>query len=103
MGPATGTSRSSEATKGARCAPLRTPPAAPLPRFPASPPLPIHPLDLGSKGAQSLVNPFEAPLDLADIVNGAGAFGGQRRQQHGHAGTDIGRLYRPALERGWAR
>src|SRR5215212_10028051 len=62
--------------------------------------LPIHPLDLRPERAQPFIDPLVASLDLADIVNGAPSVGGQRRQQHGHAGPDVGGLDGSPLELG---
>jgi uncharacterized protein (TIGR00730 family) len=38
----------------------------------------VEALDLGAQGAQASVDPLVAAIDLADVVNGAGPFGGER-------------------------
>ncbi len=38
----------------------------------------VEALDLGAEGAQASVDPLVAAVDLADVVDGAGAFGGER-------------------------
>src|SRR3954462_706459 len=65
--------------------------------------LPIPPLDLRSESAQPFIDPLVASLDLADIVDGAPSVGGQRREQHGHAGPDVWGLDGSTFELGRSR
>src|SRR4051794_29357065 len=61
--------------------------------------LSVHPFDLGAEGAQPLVDALVAPLDLPNVVDRARAVGRECREEHGHAGADVGRLDGAALER----
>src|SRR4051812_43964136 len=61
--------------------------------------LSIHPFDLGTEGAQPLIDALVAPLDLPDVVDRAGTVGREGGEEHGHAGPDVGRLDGAALER----
>src|SRR5688572_21208811 len=57
--------------------------------------------DLRAKRAKPLVDPLVSPLDLADVVDRAGATRAERSEQHGHPGTDIRRFDGgPAQRRG---
>src|SRR5688500_3055318 len=68
-------------------------PAAPAaPAAPASGVLVIHPLDVRAEGAEPLVNPLVAALDLPDVLDLALAGGAEGGEEHGHAGADVGRL-----------
>src|ERR1044071_5087593 len=58
----------------------------------------IDALNRGSQGLEAGVDVLVAPLDLPDVVDHAGAFGCQRREQHRHAGPDVGRLDRAAAQ-----
>src|SRR5439155_1665574 len=46
--------------------------------------------NLGSQCPQPLVDALVAALDLADVVDRGLPLGGERRQQHRHAGADVG-------------
>src|SRR5882757_9949106 len=62
-----------------------------------------HPRDLCAERVQPLLDPLIAALDLDGIVDGGGALGANRGQQHRHAGADIGRGYRRAAQPAGAR
>ena len=49
-------------------------------------------LDAGAEVAQALVDALVATVDLADVADLAAPLGAQGRQQHRHAGADVGRL-----------
>ena len=63
----------------------------------------VDPLDLRAERAEPLVDSLVTALDLPDIVNDAGPVGGERRQEHPHAGADVGRVDGDALEGGGPR
>ena len=46
--------------------------------------------DGGAKRVEAFVDAFVAAFDLLGVVDGPGAFGAERGQQHRHAGADIG-------------
>src|SRR5580693_6953742 len=57
-----------------------------------------HPRDPGAERVEALFDALIAALDLIGVVDGADALGAYRGQQHGHAGADVGRYHRRALE-----
>src|SRR5690349_24451044 len=59
----------------------------------------IDPFDRGAELAETGVDPLVAPLDLADVVDGALPLRGERREEHRHPGPDVGRLDGAAPER----
>src|SRR4026207_586155 len=71
--------------------------------IPPPPRPPIPPPDPRAQRAQPFINPLVSPLDLAHIVDGAGTLGGQRREEHSHAGPDVRRLDYSTFERGGPR
>src|SRR4051812_5184646 len=58
----------------------------------------LHTLDIGTECAESFVDAFVATLDLTDVVDDALALGAQRREQHGHSRTNVGRLDATAMQ-----
>src|SRR6266571_1677738 len=55
--------------------------------------------NLGSQRPQPLVDALVAALDLADVVDRGLPLGGERYQQHRHAGADVGALDHAAAQR----
>src|SRR6185437_6522509 len=51
-----------------------------------------HPLDAGAELAQALVDALVAAIDLANVAALRAAVRAEGRQQHRHAGPDVGRL-----------
>src|SRR5947209_15317033 len=49
-----------------------------------------YPLDSRPELPEALVNALVAAVDLTDIPDLCLAFGRQRRDQHGHPGSDVG-------------
>src|SRR5690242_19269389 len=58
----------------------------------------LTPFDLRSQRPQALVDPLVAPLDLPHVADHRFAFGRQGREQHRHAGADVGALDLPAAQ-----
>src|SRR3954469_8057521 len=58
----------------------------------------LYALDLGAEGAQPLVDPFVAALDLRHVVDGAFAIRRHRGDEHRHAGADVGGIHGAAPE-----
>src|SRR3954454_21149442 len=59
-------------------------------------------LDPGAELAKALVDALVAAVDLADVADLGTALGAQRRDQHRHAGPDVGRLQSLPRERAGA-
>src|ERR671916_1171044 len=55
-------------------------------------------LDARPERAQALVDPLVPAVDLADVVDLRLALRAQRRDQHRHAGTDVGALHALAVK-----
>src|SRR5438270_12994927 len=51
-----------------------------------------HALDASAQLAQALVDTLVATVNLTDVADLAPTFGAERREQHGHAGADVGAL-----------
>src|SRR5205823_11081351 len=51
-----------------------------------------HPLDAGAELAKPLIDALVTAIDLADVADLAAALCAEGGKQHGHAGTDVGRL-----------
>src|SRR4029078_5984317 len=60
-------------------------------------------LNFRPKRSEPGIDLLVPPLDLANVVNSTGAFGGQGGEQHGHAGANVGRLHRATTELGRTR
>lgn len=59
----------------------------------------VESLDIRAERPEAGIDRLVASLDLADVVNGTGALGGQRGDQHRHAGAYVRRLDRATAER----
>src|SRR5664280_1856082 len=62
-----------------------------------------HALDACAEIAQALVDALVATVDLADVADLAATLRAQGREQHGHAGADVGRLHALATQAPRAR
>src|SRR3954462_7513639 len=60
--------------------------------------LELDALDPRAEIPQAFVDALVAAVDLADVADLAAAAGGQRRDQHRHAGADVGRLDAPTAQ-----
>src|SRR5947208_15910768 len=57
-----------------------------------------HALDPRAQRAQPLVDPLVAAVDLADVADLRLALRAERRDEHGHAGADVGALHALAVK-----
>lgn len=58
--------------------------------------------DAGAEGVEFFVDVFVAAVDLADVVDGAGAFGAHGGDEQTHAGADVGGFEGCAVELAFA-
>src|SRR5439155_26243279 len=57
-----------------------------------------HALDVRAELLEALVDPLVAAVDLTDVADLRLAIGAQRRDEHGHAGADVGALHARAVK-----
>ena len=57
---------------------------------------------MGAQGAEFFVDAFVTAVDLADVINGRGALGGEGGDEEGHAGTHVGGFEAGAKELAFA-
>ena len=58
----------------------------------------VNASDGGAECVKAFVDALVAALYLPDVVDEAGSFGAQRRQQHRHSRADVGRLEERATQ-----